>query len=82
VITLSCLELDVSIGVEAKDLHRTAHLTNPSLLEYVRDVIIDPRILFMFLIEYIQPEGAPIHKIQKNPDWLPLDRVWLYLSGE
>lgn len=69
------IDLEVSIGVESKDLHKMSHLTNPSFLEYARDIIMDPRILFMFLVEYIQPEHAPIHKIQKNPDWLPLDRV-------
>ncbi|KAE9551492.1 hypothetical protein FO519_005286 [Halicephalobus sp. NKZ332] len=66
--------LDISIGSDSEDTHRIAHLTHPGILEIVRDIIIDPRLIIMYLMSSLQPSEAIIHQVFKNPKFIDFNQ--------
>ena len=66
--------LDISIGSSPEDTHRIAYLTNPGILEIIRDIIIDPRLIVMYLMTILQSSEAIIHRVLKNPAFIDFDQ--------
>uniref|UniRef100_A0A914Z0K1 Beta-lactamase-related domain-containing protein n=1 Tax=Panagrolaimus superbus TaxID=310955 RepID=A0A914Z0K1_9BILA len=65
--------LDIDIGSDPAESYRNTYFTLPSIKEYIRDIIIDPRIIpMLFLIKLQHPE-AIINKVGKNPKFLDID---------
>uniref|UniRef100_A0AC34F071 Beta-lactamase-related domain-containing protein n=1 Tax=Panagrolaimus sp. ES5 TaxID=591445 RepID=A0AC34F071_9BILA len=65
--------LDIDIGSDPSESYRNTYFTLPSIKEYIRDIIIDPRIIpMLFLIKLQHPE-AIINKVGKNPKFLDID---------
>uniref|UniRef100_A0A8R1IA76 Beta-lactamase domain-containing protein n=1 Tax=Caenorhabditis japonica TaxID=281687 RepID=A0A8R1IA76_CAEJA len=62
-------DLDIQIGVRKSETPFLARLTMPSLWEFTRDIIKDPRILIMLGLMYIRFDPL-VDKMRSNPDWL------------
>lgn len=67
--------LDIDIGSDPSETHRNTYFTLPSIKEYIRDIIIDPRILPMLMLIKLQHPEAVINKVGKNPKFLDIDLV-------
>lgn len=66
--------IDISIGSDKDEIDRVAHLTNPSMLEFIRDIVIDPRIIFMYLLTSLQPSESIINHVSKNPRFIDISQ--------
>ena len=70
--------LDIDIGSEPSESHRNTQFSLPSLKEYIRDIIIDPRILPMLGLLKLQHPEAIVNKVGKNPKFLDIDLVRIF----
>uniref|UniRef100_A0A7E4ZWW2 Beta-lactamase domain-containing protein n=1 Tax=Panagrellus redivivus TaxID=6233 RepID=A0A7E4ZWW2_PANRE len=59
--------LDIDIGTEPDQLYRNAKYTVPTNMEYIRDIVHDPRLLGMVMMLYLQHPDAVIWKATKSP---------------
>ncbi|CAB3409782.1 unnamed protein product [Caenorhabditis bovis] len=62
-------DLDISIGAKIEEAPFLARVTTPSLWEFTRDIIKDPKILIMLHLMYMRFDDL-ISKMRNNPDWL------------
>ncbi|VDM94998.1 unnamed protein product [Thelazia callipaeda] len=62
--------IDVSIGLDKEKFHSLARMTQPGLLEFGRDLLIDPRMFFMLAI-FGTLSDSIVAKIRTS--WLPLN---------
>lgn len=68
----------MELGVTKNDWHRMARLTQPGLMEWLYDVIREPRILFMLAFMHLQPGflgDSLVPRIVSNLQWAPLNFV-------
>ncbi|KHJ80630.1 hypothetical protein OESDEN_19693 [Oesophagostomum dentatum] len=65
-------DLSVDIGVDRREAHRVARVTTPSLWEYVRDCIKNPKIIGMLFIMYARFDEV-LCKMRENTKWLLLN---------
>jgi hypothetical protein len=66
-------DLDISIGVESySDFLRSAVLTQPTALDFIRDTILDLRMLVMIGAYYAQPVNSILSLASKNPSFLQM----------
>uniref|UniRef100_A0AC34QKA3 Beta-lactamase-related domain-containing protein n=1 Tax=Panagrolaimus sp. JU765 TaxID=591449 RepID=A0AC34QKA3_9BILA len=66
--------LDITIGGDLDHLNRIAYVTHPSPMEIIRDLIIDPRLFFMYLLTKFQPSEAIIHRVAENPKFIDISQ--------
>ncbi|KAI1726469.1 beta-lactamase domain-containing protein [Ditylenchus destructor] len=64
--------VDISIGAKA-DTSQISFLTLPDSFEIIRDIIIDPRMLIMYLMFSLQPSHWPMNRMMNNPNWIRID---------
>uniref|UniRef100_A0AC35U572 Beta-lactamase domain-containing protein n=1 Tax=Rhabditophanes sp. KR3021 TaxID=114890 RepID=A0AC35U572_9BILA len=69
--------LDIDLGCEQKDFHKLTKISQPSLFEIMKDIMIQPLIIPLFFIAYMQPSGSPIFKMQQNPSWLAITPTYV-----
>ncbi|CAI5449861.1 unnamed protein product [Caenorhabditis angaria] len=63
-------DLDISIGIRDKsEVPYLTRLTTPSIWEFARDIIKDPKILIMLCLMYVRLDEI-VDKMRSNPDWL------------
>ncbi|EFP03936.1 CRE-LACT-6 protein [Caenorhabditis remanei] len=62
-------DLDIQIGAKKSEAPYLARLTTPSLWEFTRDIIKDPKILIMLGLMYVRFDTV-VDKMRSNPDWL------------
>lgn len=68
--------LDISIGVESyADYLRSATLTPPTNFDYLRDILLDLRMLVMIGAYYFQPSNSILSLSVKNPYWMKMDEA-------
>uniref|UniRef100_A0A0N4ZCS7 Beta-lactamase domain-containing protein n=1 Tax=Parastrongyloides trichosuri TaxID=131310 RepID=A0A0N4ZCS7_PARTI len=64
--------LDIDIGCNENVCDDVAKLSQPSLIEILKDTLIQPLMIPMFGIAYLQPSSSPIVKMQENPLWMKI----------
>ncbi|CAP21867.2 Protein CBR-LACT-6 [Caenorhabditis briggsae] len=62
-------DLDIQIGAKKSEAPYLTRLTMPSLWEFTRDIIKDPKILIMLGLMYVRFDTL-VDKMRSNPDWL------------
>ncbi|VBB35015.1 unnamed protein product [Acanthocheilonema viteae] len=67
--------IDITIGLTKQKFKNLARVTQPGLLEYARDVLLDLRVIIMLAIMYAQPSNSLAARIRIHPSWLPLNFV-------
>uniref|UniRef100_A0A915PKJ7 Beta-lactamase-related domain-containing protein n=1 Tax=Setaria digitata TaxID=48799 RepID=A0A915PKJ7_9BILA len=65
--------IDATIGLANREFKNLARITQPGLLEYARDVLLDLRMIIMLAMMYAQPSNSIATKIRIHPFWLPLN---------
>ncbi|KAL3981709.1 Beta-lactamase family protein [Acanthocheilonema viteae] len=65
--------IDITIGLTKQKFKNLARVTQPGLLEYARDVLLDLRVIIMLAIMYAQPSNSLAARIRIHPSWLPLN---------
>ncbi|VDK77281.1 unnamed protein product [Litomosoides sigmodontis] len=65
--------IDITIGLTKQEFKNLARLTQPGLLEYARDILLDLRLIIVLAIMYAQPTNSLAAKIRMHPSWLPLN---------
>uniref|UniRef100_A0A1I7XDJ9 Beta-lactamase domain-containing protein n=1 Tax=Heterorhabditis bacteriophora TaxID=37862 RepID=A0A1I7XDJ9_HETBA len=61
--------LHIDIGVSLHKAYQIARVTTPSLWEFLRDTIRNPKLLASWAIMYARFDGI-INRIRSNPSWL------------
>ncbi|CEF70754.1 Beta-lactamase-related domain and Beta-lactamase/transpeptidase-like domain-containing protein [Strongyloides ratti] len=64
--------LDIDIGCKKENYHQVAKISQPSIIEIIKDTLIQPLMIPMFGIVFLQPNGSPIVKMQENPSWMKM----------
>ncbi|CAD5219204.1 unnamed protein product [Bursaphelenchus okinawaensis] len=69
----SPLGLDVSIGLMKDiDFERSATLQQADVLDYIRDTLVDPRMLVMIAGYYSQGSDSVLARVESNQNWLSM----------
>ncbi|CAI2352224.1 unnamed protein product [Caenorhabditis sp. 36 PRJEB53466] len=71
--------LDIQIGARKPEAPFLARLTMPSLWEFTRDIIKDPKILVMLFFMYVRFDSV-LEKMRSNPDWLQVNYDTMVLN--
>lgn len=72
-------DLDIQIGAEKSEVPFLARLTMPSLWEFTRDIVKDPKILIMLGLMYVRFDTL-VDKMRSNPDWLMVNYDTMVLN--
>uniref|UniRef100_A0A8R1TUB8 Beta-lactamase domain-containing protein n=1 Tax=Onchocerca volvulus TaxID=6282 RepID=A0A8R1TUB8_ONCVO len=65
--------IDITIGLTKHEFKNLARITQPGLLEYARDILMDLRVITMLAIIYAQPSNSLAARIRIHSSWLPLN---------
>ncbi|VDO28446.1 unnamed protein product [Heligmosomoides polygyrus] len=72
--TFAVSDLSVDIGVPLKESYRVARVTTPSLWEFLRDCIKNPKLIAMLAIMYARMDEI-IWRMRDNTKWLMINYV-------
>ncbi|CAG9538712.1 unnamed protein product [Cercopithifilaria johnstoni] len=64
--------INITIGLPKQEFKNLARLTQPGLLEYARDTLLDLRLIIMLAIMYAQPSNSLAARIRAHASWIPL----------
>ncbi|CAJ0575806.1 unnamed protein product, partial [Mesorhabditis spiculigera] len=65
--------LNIRIGNSPREAHHVARISQPSMEEYLRAIVYDPRMVVMLSFLFVRPFDSVIDKIRSNPSWLVME---------
>lgn len=69
-------KLDVSIGLRSdSEFSRTAVMTMPKKRDFLRDTLMDPRMLVMIAGYYSQTSDSALGRMEKNQKWFDMENA-------
>ncbi|OZC05024.1 beta-lactamase [Onchocerca flexuosa] len=70
--------IGITVGLTKQEFKNLARITQPGLLEYARDILMDLRVITMLAIIYAQPSNSLAARIRIHSSWLLLNFVKIY----
>ncbi|KAE9418430.1 hypothetical protein Angca_009603, partial [Angiostrongylus cantonensis] len=66
--------IDFHIGLPSSEEHTVSRLSLPSTAHVLKEIIYDPRVLFVLGVIHLRSPTSIARKVKKNTQWLKLDQ--------
>lgn len=71
-------DIDFHFGLPSEEEHTVSRLTAPPLSYKLKEILYDPRILYLLSILNLRAPNSIARKIRETTTWMKLDTVILF----